>query len=130
MYYLFKVEEAALIDARAYIGGVENQGVVDIERYVKLYQQFERFVKQTKRAMRLSDRMSGELSLQRNELTGKAYIDELRESGIILSYCGPIMQEGIEGIAATQKDRFVSDALSSASSTAVFSIFLSKCKTS
>ncbi len=53
-----------------------------------------------------------------------SFYNLLSEKGIILSYCGPMVQDSIVGIAATLKDKLTADSLPASASMAIFSIFI------
>lgn len=53
-----------------------------------------------------------------------SFYNYLLERNIILSYCGPIKQDGIEGIAATIKDKLAADEVPLSTSMSIFSIFV------
>ncbi len=77
MSNLFENEELFLSEIKLYIDNLGDNPFVERERFIELYNSFSRFVRQTKRTMRISDRMAGELNSQKLILADKAYIDEL-----------------------------------------------------
>ncbi len=76
---LFRTEEDILIKTQAYIDNLGEATTVDAKLYIELFIHFKRFVKQTKRTMRIADRMTSELNCAKHELSDKANIDELTQ---------------------------------------------------
>ncbi len=52
------------------------------------------------------------------------FYTHLMSNGIIISYCGPVAQEGIEGIAVMLKDKLTAHAIPLNSSVSIFSLFI------
>ncbi len=77
MENLFETEDIILADAKKYIESLNDEEKKYNQKYIELHKAFERFVKQTKRTIRISDKMTSKLNMHKNELTDKAYLDDL-----------------------------------------------------